>query len=187
MPSKIKLCNTERLLNNMREAFGHVLENSMYYYSGLYSTYNYPGKKENMDIPFFATMCYLQQGDYDSAVEIASIIRNFLKQNNITIGDELNISLKYVEGISILRNHKEVIKYLSNLFSEKLCDLMDIRYSISDELMKKIYPKITPYSEFCREFIHYERLVNDYKKEQKRNGVSYKKLITSLSTVLGHA
>lgn len=176
-----ELC--KRLLNSLMVAADRVLENSIYFYSGVYSTYPYPGKEDYLDIYYLVIMCALSIGDYKIA---SSWARNFVNSGPMNTSKNKTDYIfvkKYADGMLTLGEHNKVICYLQNMFDEELCRKYDELFKDKQDIIKKIYPEIWCDSEYTYEFRKYEEMILKFKEYAEKHRVDVMKSMSEIVTM----
>lgn len=159
-----KLCRT--MISHLLEATGNVMENTLFYFSGLFSRYPYPGKEEHVDNYYLLTIIALSIEEYQFASEVATYLINHIEKSNKQIPPDYLMLKKYADGMYIIQNHDTVISYLRNMFDDSLCDQYSELFNGETNVIAKLYPEIWIDSEHTEEFRIYEKMILRFKEYQ---------------------
>lgn len=171
-PGLINDGNAKDLIENLGSARNNVLENSLYQYSGVYSTYPYLGNESYIDLPLFAALISYQISDFTTLSRILSGINNLFIQYSLPVTDQVKIILKYLEGMCILKSHPETMNYISKMFSQDLVSFIDENFQVRDQVIEKLYPELEFDGKYCQELSNYKDLIKRFKEIQQQNPVT---------------
>lgn len=179
-PTKLSKKICKMLVSHLMEAAGNVLENTLYYFSGIYSSYPYPGKDEYIDIFYLITVCAISVGEYGLASEIANFTVKRAKEISGEVKTDYLILKKYADGMHVLGEHSAVIEYLRYIFDDEMCEKYDMWFCEPECAVAKMYPEIWIDSEYASEFRKYEELILKFKEYEDTHQVNLTELKNTL-------
>lgn len=180
-PSIIKPSICRSMISHLLEATGNVMENTLFYFSGLFSQYPYPGKNEYVDNYYLLTVCALSIGEYQFASEVAAYLVKNAEKSGMPLSPDYLMLKKYADGMFVMHNHNAVIRYLRNMFDNTLCDRYDMMFSGKVNAIAQIYPEIWTDSEFTEEFRLYEAMIVRFKEYQAAHPINQMQTISIFS------
>jgi len=170
-PSKLNKKICERLISHLMEAAGNVLENTLFYFSGIYSKYPYPGKEDYVDIYYLIAVSAISIGKYALASEVADFLIKKVKELSGEVKTDYIMLKKYADGMLVIGKHEDVIEYMRYIFSDDLCDRYDELFCEPQNIVEKIYPEISEDNEYTMEFKQYEDFICKFKNYEVMNQV----------------
>lgn len=165
-PQKISLENADILVSDLKSARNKVLENTLYYYGGVYSTYDYIGSEINVDLSVFSAIIALKTKNYTLIKSILGGINEFIITNQLAISDRLRSVLKYLEGVCVFQSHLKTMSFINKIFSEELVQFLQVNFSNHDDVLTKLYPNLIEQGKFCNELFNYIDLIRKFKAYQ---------------------
>lgn len=168
------------LIKNLKDAYGSVYEHTLYYFSGVYSNYKYYGSNDYIDLLYLIIVCALKVKNLELASEVIHFINNDLFKNKSNIDIDYIMLEKYIDGLTILKSHDDVIKYMYNMFDYELCNNFDMRFRDLNKIIENNYPSIDIDHEYCDEFLRYEEMICKFKNYQKEHSIDNSELIQTL-------
>lgn len=189
-PSLINEQNCRYLEDYLANCSNTVLENYLQCLSGLYSTYDYPGKEFNIDVFYMLVMCKIIHKHYDEAANLMHEINTFVKDIYGKTLSKYKIIEEYLHGMVVLNNHDKVIKYLRYFFNNTLCNEINELFNDTEKVLIKQYPQIFAddnndnFNMYCSQFKEYEKVILSFKKLQNEREIDFSKIKKSLDSVL---
>lgn len=172
------------LINHLIEAAGNVLENTLYYFTGVYSNYSYPGKEEITDVFYLIVVCALRIKEYSLASEVSHFMTKRVKEMGKEVNTDYIMLEKYADGMLTLKNHDKVIEYMRYIFDDKLCDEYDDKFAEPESIIQNIYSEVWIDSEYCSEFRKYEEIIMKFKDYQERHPVDLSNIQRTIKSLL---
>lgn len=183
-PAVINQSVCKKLISHLIEASGKALESTLYYFSGLFSRYPYPGVTENVDSIYLLAVCALSTRNYVLATEAAELIIKHAQTFSSKINPDYLMLKKYSEGMQIIGNHDDVIKYLRFMFDKDICDKYDEIYCIPEKAIVKLYPPIWTDDSCTIGFRLYEEMILKLKEYMKNHEVNMTDSLSPLKCVV---
>lgn len=164
-----ELC--EKMMRTVCAASGRVMENTMSGFSGINSSYPYPAKEVYLDSYYFVAVCALSLGRYKTASDWMGQIVECLRERKSDNKADYIFIQKYADGMDVLGDHDNVIKYLRNMFDDEICSKYDELFKDKEDIIKKIYPQIWLDSPYAEQFRKHEELVLKFKEYQRSHPI----------------
>jgi len=173
-----KICRT--LITHLTEATANVMENTLFYFSGLFSRYPYPGKEAYVDNFYLMIVCALWLGEYQFASEVSEYLVKYAEKVLNPLPPDYLMLRKYSDGMLVMKDHAAVIRYLRNMFDSELCDRYDALFGSGKNPVAEIYPEIWTDSAYTEEFRRYEAMILAFKAYQAAHPVNQMQTLSGI-------
>ena len=183
-PKLINQSICKMLIDQLIDAAGSALENTLYYFSGLFSRYPYPGSSDYVDNFYLLAVCALSIGNYKLASESIDVIIKHVSQTTGKVETDYMMLKKYIDGMNVVGNHDKVIQYLRYMFNDDLCDRYDAIYKDPSKAVMSIYPEIWTEDPYTAEFREYEEMIKKFKAYMEKHNVDLHQSAAALRAVM---
>ena len=118
-----------------------IFNNRLFYYITGIDSKKLPFIEYNCESIYLVALCYIMLEDYKRAYEHICLMENIILLNSTNEeSNSLLLGIKlYLEGMTIINNHKEVITYLNEFFDKEICDRIDYLFAEPKDILKKQY------------------------------------------------
>lgn len=153
----------------------NLLENTMRDHTGIFSSYDYPGRELGIDYVYMTAMCYAFLEDYEQASRYMSLFVGSVRERGLSLDKKYLIVYHYFFGMIQLKRHDYVMEYLESFFDADLIMKIDDIFKDPSKILVKQYPKVNlselsdEAKEICKELLLYEDAIIKLKKKQKEN------------------
>ena len=183
-PKTIRQSTCRTLMEQLVDASGNVLENTLYFFSGLFSRYPYPGASDYMDSIYLLAVCALSVGEYKLATEAIDLIIKHVSQTTGKVETDYMMLKKYIDGMNVVGNHDKVIQYLRYMFNDDLCNRYDAIFKDPSKAVMSIYPEIWTDDPYTAEFREYEEMIKKFKAYMEKHDVDLQQSAAALQAVM---
>lgn len=179
-PQYINKENCKYVISVVNYYKSSLLENSMTDLTGYFSDYPYKAKELSLDHIYFLAMCYVIMGDYNKAAYNLKLIVMSSEQRYGKCAPIYLGTYYYLSGMDVMNDHNQVMELLEKMFSKEICKEIDEIFKASEQVIVKQYPtvniaeckKTEEGRAKIREYLIFEEILNNYKKEQRCNTVN---------------
>lgn len=172
------------LIEHLIDAAGKALENTLFYFSGVFSRYPYPGSSDYVDNIYLLAVCGISTGDYKLAAESVNLIIKHVSTTTGKVDTDYLMLKKYIEGMQTIGNHDEVIRYLRYMFDGERCDRYDTIFREPSKAVMNLYPEVWVEDPYTSEFRQYEEMIIKFKAYMANHEVDPRKLAAVLKKIM---
>lgn len=182
-PEEINKDNCNNIIKNLDYYSTSILDNEMRTHYGVLINFYVPGEEIRLGWLYLSAMCKVMLGNYEDASKRMLHIVRLAKNDNVN-KYFYNAVYYYVSGMSIIKNHDEVIKYLKNFFSTEICIKINDLFHDTSKVITKQYVTHDYFNRNkCREvkccdYHVYADIIDKYKSFQLKNYIKQEELIT---------
>lgn len=144
-PKQINVENCKYVIASLGYYSKSLMENGLESYYQDTSDFTLPYSEIGGSAIYLASMCHVLVGDYMGAYQKYTLIERHAQHGNLPEGEKNKIKCisAYLSGMSVMKKHSEVMKYLYKLFDKDICTEIDSLFSDNRKVIVKQFPNIT--------------------------------------------
>ena len=126
---------------------------------------------------YLAAMCHVILGDYLNAYKKISILeRHAYGAKDKTLMAHLKCTAMYLSGMAVMRNHREVMRYLNRMFDKNLCVEIDRLFKDPSKVVVLQFPNVSSDMETSQIINQIYKYADILKREQIKNPINQEKV-----------